>query len=147
MFRKRDHVPFWVEVLLFITIANLAVVAVASIARAATVEVQVNAARDGYARLHTEGLWLEGCQMQTGPCELRPSEGRPTTRRVRVHKGTNRIRLKAFRWEDMDVFEYVAKYPPEARPAAWPVVSAPLNWVYVYGRVAGSEIEPIEMKL
>jgi len=122
-------------------------------ARAAVVTVDVHASRDGYARLHAEGGYLDGCTLaDQGRCQLLSSRGKPTTRRVKVHKGRNTIRLKAFRWEDMAIEQYVATYRPfdpgvRHIPAAWPLVAARLNWVFVWGRVAGKTIEPKEIKL
>lgn len=116
-------------------------VAMAENAAADVFEVELNAQRDGWVRLHAEGLWVER-NPALGQYSVMSSRGKPTTRRVRVEKGTNTIRVRALRWEDMDIYAEMARWPfgDPARPVN-PVVSAPVNAAFVWGRVAGRDFE------
>lgn len=121
-------------------------------AHAAVVEVDVHAKRDGWAKLYSEGGYVQGCTMDIGPCQLHNSV-RATVRRVKVRQGTNRIRLHAIRWEwlpeERKDFGWLRSSNPDDVPqqAGVSLVRAPVNWAYVWGRAAGRDIEPIEMKV
>lgn len=110
-------------------------------AHSAVFEVELNAQRDGWARLHAEGLWVDR-DPALGRYSVMSSRGKPTTRRVRVEKGANTIRVRALRWEDMDIYAEMARWPfgDPARPVN-PVVPAPVNAAFVWGRVAGRDFE------
>lgn len=104
-------------------------------------EVEFNANRDGWARLHAEGLWVDR-DPALGRYSVMSSRGKPTIRRVRVEKGANTIRVHALRWEDMDIYAEMARWPfgDPARPVN-PVVPASVNAAFVWGRVAGRDFE------
>lgn len=122
----------------------------AGVAKAAVVEVQVHAKRDGYARLHSEGVQVNGCTpADMGRCEWLTGRGLSfTTRRVKVHQGTNTIRLKASRFEDIPAeqldYGWLRSSDPDRVPqqAAVPTMAVPFNWAYITGIVAGRTIEP-----
>jgi len=130
--------------------ASIISLVLAATGHAAVVEVQVHANKNGYARLHTEGIQVIGCGPQDqGRCEWLTGTGKSmTTRRVKVHQGSNRIRLKAYRFEDVPAeqldYGWLASSNPDDVPqqAAWPTYRAPLNYAYVTGVVAGHELEP-----
>jgi len=135
--------------------ASIISLVLAATGHAAVVEVNVHAPRDGYARLHTEGIQVIGCtQADMGRCEWKTGTGlSERTRRVKVHKGSNRIRLKAFRFEDVPAeqldYGWLRSSNPDDVPgeAAWPTYAAPLNYAYVTGVVAGRELEPKAWKV
>ncbi len=106
-------------------------------AQAAVLEVKLSAQRAGWARIHAEGLWIDGCTGPVGPCTWDTSAGPPETRRVRVHRGANRIRVKAFRWEweEIPLSEQLGRML--GSDGSTPLVRAPLNAVHVEGRIAG----------
>jgi hypothetical protein len=144
-------VALWVLALgLYVALA----VVVAS-SEAAVVEAQVHAERDGWAKLRAEGVLVVGCTAESaGRCEWQTGEGlSATTRRVRVRKGANRIRLKAQRFESVPAerldYGWLLSSDPDDVPdeAAVPTEPAQFNMAYVTGRVAGRKIEPMVIKV
>lgn len=117
---------------------------------AAVVEVQVHASRDGYARLHAEGILVIGCTAaDMGRCQWNTGRGKSlTTRRVQVHKGLNKIRIKAHRFEDIPAdqldYSWLLSSDPDRVPteAAVRTMPAPFNYAQVYGQVAGHKLKP-----
>lgn len=111
------------------------------------VTATIRAERPGWARVGVDGLLVERAGF--GMFSMKTSRGRHLTRRVRLHKGLNRVRLPARRFDDMGVAEQLARWPlgsPDA-PAAIPLVRVPLNAAYVYGRALGERLEPVEARV